>query len=107
MQAGNEIEYGLAGGKNMHVIERMHLKAGSPGRMVIDEVIDAPQAFTQPYKFSTEYERLPRGLIEFDCEQNNRDVTPSGHQTIDMNAPANMGASIPNRTRGSHKHDGE
>ena len=83
MQAGNEIEYGLPGGKNMHVVERIYLKPGNPDYMIIDEVLDAPQAFSMPYKFSTEYSKHPAGnpddkLIEFDCAQNNRDLNDNG-----------------------------
>mgnify|MGYP003347076659 CR=1 FL=1 len=88
MQAGNEIDYGMPGGKNMHLTERIHFKDNDPSIMVIDEVIEAPQAFTRPYRFSVEYGRREDGrMIEFDCAQNNRDINGKGGQMFNTTPP--------------------
>lgn len=110
LQAGNEIAYGLPGGPDMHVVERIYLKDDDPNIMVIDEVIESPKAFLVPYRFTTLYQRHPDWpMTEWDCAQNNRDLTNEGKQQMDLNAPEagpHIAPKIPDHTRGSHKNDG-
>ncbi len=108
MQHNNEIAYGLSGGRNMHVTERMFLK--DKDTMQIDTVIDAPDAFTRPY-VSTALFKNHRDweMTEWDCAQNNRDLNGEGKQQMNL-VPPDEGPStaplIPNHGPGSRKDNG-
>ena len=110
LQKGNEISYGLAGGPDMHVTERIFIKDGDPDQMQIDTVVVAPAAFTTPFSFSTMYKRHKDWqMTEWDCAQNNRDINDSGKQQMDLVPPDQGPATaptMPNRGRGSRKDQG-
>ena len=110
LQHGNEISYGLAGGTNMHVTECIHLKDGDPDTMEIDTVVQAPDAFTKPFAFTTAYKRHKDWqMTEWDCAQNNRDLDNGGKQQMNLTAPEDGPVTaplMPNRGRGSRKDQG-
>jgi hypothetical protein len=62
----------------LHVIQRLTLKDAD--HMNYEVTVDDPKFYTRPWKNTRTYWRLPHGqeLIEYSCEENNRDLT-EGH----------------------------
>ena len=107
MHHGNEIAYGLPGGRNMHVVERISLKDGDPNTMITQVTYEAPEVFTRPYVFTAVYQRhRDWQMTEWDCAQNNRDLDKGGKQQMNLTMPEERPTTLPptpRRTRGSRK----
>lgn len=83
LDPGNEMFYGFSGGANMHVVERVYLKGAD--KLVIDNVVDAPAIFTEPYPYGIAFDRHRDWTpLEMDCAQNNRDLDAKGNQIMNL-----------------------
>jgi hypothetical protein len=65
-------ESGLPTTEKLHVIERFH--RDDLGHMTIEHTVDDPGAYTAPWKFTTHPQMLKGEMIEYICQENNRDV---------------------------------
>ena len=65
-------ESGLPTSDALHVIERFHRI--DLGHMSIEHTIDDPKTYTAPWKFTTHPTMLRGELMEYICQENNRDV---------------------------------
>jgi hypothetical protein len=65
-------ESGLPATDKLHVIERFH--RDDLGHMTIEHTVDDPGAYTEPWKFTTHPLLLKGEMIEYICQENNRDV---------------------------------
>jgi hypothetical protein len=85
LDPGNEFILGLAQGKDSHVVERFHRRND---KALIDDVsFDAPEILDATYQYQVVFEHVTGPLVEFDCAQNNRDITPGGDKTFDITPP--------------------
>jgi hypothetical protein len=65
-------ESGLPTTDKIHVIER--IRRVDLGHLEIENIVDDPGAYTKPWKFTTHPELLKGEMIEYICQENNRDV---------------------------------
>jgi hypothetical protein len=65
-------ESGLPETDKMHVIER--IRRVDMGHLEIEHTVDDPGAYTEPWKFTTHPTQLKGELMEYICQENNRDV---------------------------------
>lgn len=65
-------ESGLPTTDALHVIERF--RRIDLGHLEIEHTVDDPKAYTKPWKFTTHPVMLRGELIEYICQENNRDV---------------------------------
>lgn len=65
-------ESGLPTTDKLHVIER--IKRVDAGHLEIEHTVDDPGAYTGPWKFTTHPRMLKGELMEYICQENNRDV---------------------------------
>jgi hypothetical protein len=65
-------ESGLPTTPELHVIERFHRI--DQGHMEIENIVDDPKAYTKPWSFTTHPTLLKGEMIEYICQENNRDV---------------------------------
>jgi hypothetical protein len=65
-------ESGLPTTDKLHVIER--IRRIDLGHLEIEHTVDDPGAYTKPWKFTTHPSMLKGELIEYICQENNRDV---------------------------------
>ena len=65
-------ESGLPTTEALHVIER--ISRPDYGHLVIENIIDDPKAYTKPWSFTTHPVMLKGELMEYICQENNRDV---------------------------------
>lgn len=65
-------ESGLPTTEKLHVIERFH--RDDLGHMTIEHTVDDPGAYTEPWKFTTHPQMLKGEMIEYICQENNRDL---------------------------------
>lgn len=65
-------ESGLPTTEKLHVIER--IKRVDAGHLQIDHTVDDPGAYTAPWNFTTHPTQLKGELMEYICQENNRDV---------------------------------
>jgi hypothetical protein len=65
-------ESGLPSTDKLHVVERFH--RDDLGHMTIENTVDDPGAYTTPWKFTTHPELLKGEMIEYICQENNRDL---------------------------------
>jgi len=65
-------ESGLPTTDALHVIERF--RRPDLGHLEIENTIDDPQAYTKPWKFTTHPVMLKGELMEYICQENNRDI---------------------------------
>ena len=81
------LSWGQQHSTRMHIVERMHLT--DPDTLVIDTVIDDPEALTQPLSSSHVFKRHRDWTIsEYVCEENNRNlVDAQGHAGIVLTPP--------------------
>jgi hypothetical protein len=56
----------------LHVIERFHRI--DLGHMEIEHTVDDPKAYTKPWKFTTHPVMLKGELMEYICQENNKDL---------------------------------
>jgi hypothetical protein len=63
---------GLPTTEALHVIERF--RRIDLGHMEIEHTVDDPRAYTKPWKFATHPQMLKGELIEYICQENNKDV---------------------------------
>ena len=63
---------GIPHTKNMKVIER--IRRPDLGHLEIEHTIDDPETFSRPWKFTTKPTLLRGELIEYICQENNKDV---------------------------------
>ena len=85
LDPGNEFLYGIPGGHNMHLVERFHLT--NPTTLAVDSVLEAPQALTEPFRYTHLFKRGTWKIGEEVCTQNNRDVASTGFQQFDSTPP--------------------
>jgi hypothetical protein len=64
--------YGVRATRNSRMVERIHLNA--KGRMQIDTVLTDAAIFSEPYRYTREYERVSLPMTEPTCAVNNRDT---------------------------------
>jgi hypothetical protein len=65
-------ESGLPTTESLHVIERF--RRLDLGHLEIENTIDDPKAYTKPWKFTTHPVMLKGELMEYICQENNRDI---------------------------------
>lgn len=65
-------ESGLPTTEKLHVIEKFHRV--DLGHMDIEHIVDDPGAYTKPWTFTTHPTQLKGELIEYICQENNRDL---------------------------------
>ncbi len=65
-------ESGLPTTDKLHVIERF--RRIDLGHLEIEHTVDDPGAYTKPWKFTTHPSMLRGELIEYICQENNKDV---------------------------------
>ena len=65
-------ESGLPTTPSLHVVERFHRL--DLGHMEIENTIDDPKAYTKPWKFTTHPLMLKGDLMEYICQENNKDI---------------------------------
>ncbi len=65
-------ESGLPTTESLHVIER--IQRPDYGHLVIENIVDDPKAYTKPWSFTTHPVMLKGELMEYICQENNRDV---------------------------------
>jgi hypothetical protein len=65
-------ESGMPTTDHLHVIERFHRV--DQGHMEIENIVDDPTAYTKPWSFTTHPTLLKGEMIEYICQENNRDV---------------------------------
>jgi hypothetical protein len=65
-------EAGLPTTEALHVIER--IRRPDFGHLEIEHTVDDPKAYTKPWKFTTHPVMLKGELMEYICQENNRDV---------------------------------
>ena len=65
-------ESGLPTTDGLHVIERF--RRPDLGHLEIENTIDDPKAYTKPWKFTTHPVMLKGELMEYICQENNRDI---------------------------------
>jgi hypothetical protein len=88
LDPGNELAYGLPGGKNMRVVEEFYLDPKDKTVLELDMTVYAPESLKEPWKSVTKYRRKgDNELTEWDCALNNVDVDATGNQTINLVPP--------------------
>jgi hypothetical protein len=65
-------ESGLPTTESLHVIER--IRRTDLGHLEIVNTVDDPKAYTKPWSFTTHPVMLKGELMEYICQENNRDV---------------------------------
>ena len=65
-------ESGLPTTESLHVVERF--RRPDLGHLEIENTIDDPKAYTKPWKFTTHPVMLKGELMEYICQENNRDI---------------------------------
>lgn len=65
-------ESGLPTTEKLHVIER--ISRPDYGHLLIENTVDDPGAYTKPWTFTTHPVMLKGELMEYICQENNRDV---------------------------------
>ena len=66
----------------LHVVERIHLKAGDPNTLVDEITVDDPDALEHPYTAVATYHRDRYGeLLEFECAENDRNPVDQNGDT--------------------------
>jgi hypothetical protein len=65
-------ESGLPTTDKLHVIER--IRRVDAGHLEIEHTVDDPGVYTEPWKFTTHPTLLKAEMIEYICQENNRDV---------------------------------
>jgi hypothetical protein len=65
-------EAGLPTTESLHVTER--IRRPDFGHLEIENVVDDPKAYTKPWSFTTHPVMLKGELMEYICQENNRDV---------------------------------
>jgi hypothetical protein len=65
-------ESGLPTTEKLHVIER--IRRVDAGHLEIEHTVDDPGAYTTPWKFTTHPTLLKGELMEYICQENNRDL---------------------------------
>ena len=65
-------ESGLPETDKMHVIER--IRRVDMGHLEIEHTVDDPGAYTEPWKFTTRPTQLKGELLEYICQENNKDL---------------------------------
>ena len=65
-------EAGLPTTESLHVIERF--RRPDFGHLEIENTVDDPKAYTKPWSFTTHPIMLKGELMEYICQENNRDV---------------------------------
>ncbi len=63
---------GIPHSNQLHVIER--IRRADLGHMEIEHTVEDPKTFSKPWKFTTHPTLLKGELIEYICQENNRDV---------------------------------
>src|SRR5437588_57947 len=63
---------GIPHSTELHVIER--IKRIDMGHMEIEHIVEDPKTFTKPWTFTTKPTLLPGELIEYICQENEKDV---------------------------------
>ncbi len=65
-------EAGLPTTESLHVTEK--IKRTDLGHLEIENIVDDPKAYTKPWSFTTHPVMLKGELMEYICQENNRDV---------------------------------
>lgn len=65
-------ESGLPTTDQLHVIEK--IRRPDYGHLEIENIVDDPKAYTKPWSFTTHPVMLKGDLMEYICQENNRDV---------------------------------
>jgi len=65
-------EAGLPTTESLHVVEKF--RRSDFGHLEIENIVDDPKAYTKPWSFTTHPVMLKGELMEYICQENNRDV---------------------------------
>ena len=77
-----QLGMGMQHSDHMHIIERMHLAKDDPNTLVDDMTVEDPVALEKPWHTSFTYHRSrDMNLLEFICEENNRNPVNAQGQT--------------------------
>ncbi len=77
-----QLGMGMEHSDQMHIIERFHLAKGDPNTLVDDMTVEDPLALERPWHTSFTYRRSrDENLLEFICEENNRNPVNAQGQT--------------------------
>jgi hypothetical protein len=63
---------GIPASDQLHVTER--IRRPDLGHLEIEHIIEDPKTFTRPWKFTTHPQMLSGELMEYICQENNKDV---------------------------------
>jgi hypothetical protein len=63
---------GIPASDQLHVAER--IRRPDLGHLEIEHIIEDPKTFTRPWKFTTHPQMLSGELMEYICQENNKDV---------------------------------
>jgi len=73
---------GMQHSDQMHIIERIHLASDSPETLIDEMTVEDPLALEKPWHTSFTYHRSrDENLLEFICEENNRNPVTDQGQT--------------------------
>ncbi|MGH8260005.1 MAG: hypothetical protein ACREUG_09970 [Steroidobacteraceae bacterium] len=77
-----ELGMGMNHSDQMHIIERIHLVKGNPNALVDELTVEDPEALAKPWHSVYTYHRSrTQNLLEFICEENNRNPVNAQGQT--------------------------
>jgi len=76
------LSMGMKHSDQMHIIERMHLSPSDPNTLVDEMTVEDPLALAKPWHTAYTYHRSrTQNLLEFICEENNRNPVNAQGQT--------------------------
>lgn len=77
-----QLGMGMEHSDQMHIIERIHLKKGDSNTLVDEMTVEDPLALAKPWHTTYTYRRSrTQQLLEFICEENNRNPVNAEGQT--------------------------
>jgi hypothetical protein len=77
-----ELDTGLKHSEKLHITERIHQVAGSPDQLVVEMVIEDPEALEAPVRRNYNYRReRDWSLMEFICAENDRNPVDAEGRT--------------------------
>ncbi len=77
-----DLQMGMKHSDQMHIIERIHLKKGDPNTLLDAMTVEDPLALVKPWHVTYTYHRSrTQQLLEYVCEENNRNPVNAKGQT--------------------------
>ena len=82
IKTATQLGMGMQHSDQMHIIEHIHLAEGDPNTLVDEMTVEDPVALEKPWHTSFTYHRSrDQNLLEFICEENNRNPVNAQGQT--------------------------